>query len=231
MENQYLTYNVTQREHKKLNLRLHCSELVVYPRKFWQLDTNGEMNVDGKVHDASEYCVDGEDDGDLRLLLCPKTDDKVDYMDLVRVVFMCLSLGSFILIIFFHIIIEDLRTNRFTKLKIPLYLCLFASFLITIITTLNDFTSSSKCVILALLLQYFSLAIFFWLTSMSFDIWLGFRIIANPLQNPEIAAAEHMLRMKLLYGFSVGCPFLITFVTAVLQFIEKPENSPYIHPR
>jgi len=227
VETQDLTDDSTQRKHKKLNLRLHCSDPVVYPRKLWQLNNNGEMKVDGKVHDASEYCVEGED-----LLLSAKTDDKVDYRKLVRMVFMCLSLGSIILIIFFHIIIEDLRTNRFTKLKIPLYLCLFISFLLTVITTLNDFTlvSSSKCVILALLLQYFSLAIFFWLTSMSFDIWLGFRIIANPLQNPEIAAAEHMLRMKLLYGFSVGCPFLITFVTAVLQFVEKPENSPYIHP-
>jgi len=232
VENQFLTYNITERKHKKLNLRLQCSVAVVYPRKLWQLNSNGEMNVDGKVHDASEYCVQEEDDGDLSLLLCPQTDDKVDYMKLVRMVFMCLSLGSFILLIFLHIIIEDLRTNRLTKLKIPLYLCLLISFLITVITKLNDFTlvSSSICVILALLLQYFSLAIFFWLTSMSFDIWLGFRIIANPLQNPEIADAEQMLRMKILYGFSMGCPFVITFVTAVLQIVEEPENSPYIHP-
>jgi len=232
VENQFLTYNITERKHKKLNLRLQCSVAVVYPRKLWQLNSNGEMNVDGKVHDASEYCVQEEDDGDLSLLLCPQTDDKVDYMKLVRMVFMCLSLGSFILLIFLHIIIEDLRTNRLTKLKIPLYLCLLISFLITVITKLNDFTlvSSSICVILALLLQYFSLAIFFWLTSMSFDIWLGFRIIANPFRDPEIAGSEQMPRMKLLYGFSMGCPFVITFVTGVLQFVEEPEYSPYIHP-
>jgi len=223
IEDQYLTINITQREHKKLNILLHCIGPVIYPRKLWQLNSYGEMNIDGKVHDASEYCVGGEDSDDPWLLLCPETDEKVDYKKIIRMMFMCLSLGSIILIIFFHVIIEDLWTNRFTFLKIPLYLCLFISFLITIITNLKDFRGSSICVILALLLQYFSLAIFFWLTSMSFYIWLGF-------QNKEIAAAEQRRRMKLLYGFSFGGPFLITFVTAVLQFIEKSENSPYIHP-
>jgi len=231
IEDQYLKINITQRKHKKLNILLHCIESVAYPRKLWQLDSNGEMNIDGKVHDASEYCVEGEDADDPWLLLCPETDDKVNYKKIVRMMFMCLSLGSIILIIFFHVIIKDLWTNRFTKLKLPLYLCLFTSFLITIITNLKDLTGSSICVILALLLQYFSLAIFFWLTSMSFDIWLGFRIITNPLQNKEVAAAEQRRRMKLLYGFSFGGPLFITFVTAVLQVIEKPANSPYIHPR
>ena len=108
---------------------------LVYPKELWHLNLKGDMVVDGNIYDASEYCIEGEEGGDPWLLLCSKEADDFDYEELVRMLFMCLTLGSIAIIIFFHIIIEELRTNRFTKLKIPLYLYLFISFLIIVITT------------------------------------------------------------------------------------------------
>ena len=225
------TNEFTERNHKKVSLSLHCNTPKIYPQKLWDLNSNGCVHVDGVVRNASEYCIRLEEEVEPSLFLCTMDDEPIDYKNIFKLVFMSLSMGSILVIIFFHVMIEDLWLNRFTKLKIPLYFCLFISFLVIVITRLFDFTDTSGCVILALTLQYFSLAIFFWLTSMSFDIWLGFRIIANPLQNMNIASAQQRSRMRVLYVFSVCGPLVITGVTAVLQFSSDQEDSSYIHPR
>ena len=58
----------------------------------------GEMNVDGKIHDLSKYCLHGEEAGDPGLLLCAKVQDKVDCKKLFRMFFMCLLLGFIFLV-------------------------------------------------------------------------------------------------------------------------------------
>ena len=82
-----------------------------------------------------------------------------------------------------------------------------------------------------LLLQYFSLSIFFWLTSMSLDIWLAFRVMANPVQDLEKKETQLKSRTKIFYAFSFGSPMVVTAVTGILQFARDPAVSSYIHPR
>jgi len=219
------------RKHKKVNLGLHCTNTVVYPRSLWDLNINGEMEVDGSIYSTSEYCIDvkREDAYEQSLLLCPMKET-VNYKHSVKMVFMCLSMVSILVIILLHVLIEDLWTQHFTKLKIPFYSCLFLSFLVLVITSLIDFSGTSSCVFWALLLQYFSLSIFFWLTSMSLDIWLAFRVMANPVQDLEKKETQLKSRTKIFYAFSFGSPMVVTAVTGILQFARDPAVSSYIHP-
>ena len=143
--------------------------------------------------------------------------------------FMCLSLISLALIIYFHVVLEELRTNNFTKLKVPLYVCLFISFLIVVMTQTKDYMKSSTCIFFALALQFFSLSIFFWMTAMSYDIWLGFRIIANPLQNIDKKRAHVKMRLVLFYLFSILGPLIITSVTSVIQYFIASGGK--FHPK
>ena len=220
---------LSKKKHQKVSIGIHCDKWVVYPQYLWDFNAKGEMYVDGTIRNASEYCVEQEPGNKSSLLLCPMEEAPLDYKHVIKMVFMCLSMLSIIVIVVFHVMIEDLWMNRFTKLKIPLYVCLFISFLIIVITSLIDFTNTTGCVAWALALQYFSLAIFFWLTSMSLDIWLGFRIIANHLQNVENASGLKS-RKKFSDVFSLGSPLLVSIVTGTLQLWDRPGNS-YIHPR
>merc|ERR1719213_758398 len=96
---------------------------------------------------------------------------------------------SLLIIIIFHIVIKDLRLINFTKLKVPFLVFFFLSFFVIVLTSMVDFTGTKSCIIWAIALQYCSLSIFFWLTSMSLDIWLTFRRIANPIQNRKMKDA------------------------------------------
>lgn len=214
---------------KELNLNLHCKRPILYPRHLWNFTSQGEMEVDGTIRNASEYCIKIKNETEADLLLCPMKDS-VDKETTFKLICICLSIPSILLIILFHVFIDDLRTLHITKLKIPFYISLLLSYLVILITNLKDFTGSSVCVFWALLLQYFSLAIFFWLTSISLDIWLAFRIIANPAQNKPKKEAILKSRIKWFYVLSFGCPLIITLVTAILQFLSKQEENKYIHP-
>jgi len=214
---------------KEVNLVLHCKRPTLYPKKFWNFTSQGEMEVDGIIRNASEYCIQIKNETEANLLLCPM-NDPADKNKTFKLICLCLSIPSILLIILFHVLIDDLRTLHITKLKIPFYVSLLLSFVVILVTNLKDFTGTSSCVFWALLLQYFSLAIFFWLTSISLDIWLAFRIIANPAQNKPKKEAILKSRIKCFYVLSFGCPLIISLVTATLQFISNKEESSYIHP-
>ena len=79
--------------------------------------------------------------------------------------------------------------------------------------------------------QYFSLGIFFRLTSMSLDIWLTFRRIANPIQNRKKKDIAQTNKMRRYYIFSFGGPAIISLVTGALQLAYTPEEAPFVHPK
>ena len=147
---------------------------------------------------------------------------------LIMRVCISLSMVSIIVIIILHVAIKDLRKLNFTKLKIPFMICLFFSFMFFIIKNNIDFSATKIiAVFMGLVLQYFSLGIFFWLTSMSLDIWLTFRRIEHRENNEAVQA----YRMRCYYLFSLGGPAVISFLTGVIQFALTPEDFPYFHPR
>lgn len=227
----YSSVNILpEKKNKEVSIRLHCDKPVVYPRNLWDLNLKGEMSVDGSIHNTSEYCIQHEARNKASLLLCSMEEDPVDYKRVIKMVFMCLSMASIIVIVVFHVIIEDLWLNHFTKLKIPFFVFLLLSYLVIVITNLVDFSGTSSCVLVALALQYFSLGIFFWLTSMSLDIWLAFRIIANPSQNPDKKEAQQQSKMKCYYVLSFVCPMIVSIVTGIMQLAFDQEESTFVHP-
>jgi len=216
---------LTDVQHTQVNLQLHCNNPVSYPKELWSVSLEGEMKVDGEVRQLSEYCVEIQDQSEPTLLLCPKEVDTVDYKHVIKMVFMCLTMVSLLIIIIFHIVIKDLRLINFTKLKVPFLVFFFLSFFVIVLTSMVDFTGTKSCIIWAIALQYCSLSIFFWLTSMSLDIWLTFRRIANPIQNRKMKDAIQTYRMRRYYIFSLGTPAIISIVTCAMQLAYNPGET------
>ena len=95
---------------------------------------------------------------------------------------MSLSLVSFLLLLGVLLGVEEVRQQRFTRLQIPLYISLFFSFLFLVISNkINLHSKPILCPLFGLLIQFFILSAFSWLTAISTDIWLTFRRIQNPI--------------------------------------------------
>ena len=138
----------------------------------------------GRISVIEQACLTRVDDN--KIWFCPK---EVDSQPLINRICQCLSMISILVTIILHLIIKDLRCLNFTKLKIPFLVCLF---FVNV-----GFNATKSPVILGLAYQNIFLGFFFWLTSMSVDIWLTFRRISNPLQNRNNEDAVH--RMRLYY--------------------------------
>ena len=151
----------------------------------WNITATGEVWVDGTMRNISEYCIESRVD-DNKLWFCPK---EVDNQPLINRICQCLSMISILVTIILHLLIKDLRCLNFTKLKIPFLVCLF---FVNV-----GFNATKSHVILGLAYQNIFLGFFFWLTSMSVDIWLTFRRISNPIENRNKLSWEcHTRRYK-----------------------------------
>jgi len=214
-------------KHTPVHVIFNCSKTLVYPT--FKFTKAGEMEVDKEIRELSEYCISHGESG-TDVLVCSE-EDGVSLQDVFKITLMTLSLVCFLILISIHVLIEEVRKQHFSKLKIPFYSCLFVSYLSLIITNLHDFTNNVIiCVFLALVIQYFSLAIFFWLTCMSLDIWLTFNRMENPLQNPARREERLRCRLRSFFVFAFGSPFVITIVTLTLQLFSNPEEAAYVHP-
>jgi len=141
---------------------------------------------------------------------------------------MIISILSICLLIFFHLKIDHLRKNQLTKLKIPLFICFLALFLILVTTSLYDISPSSFCVFVALTVQYFALSTMFWVTCISLYTWQALKEkskLHNYLLDTEGS------KMKGFYLFAVVGPFIITIWTSLIQFCFDENTLPYYYPR
>ena len=214
-------------QHKKLNIQLACQNPLQYPT--FCLTEGGGLEVDGTIRDPSQYCIAHQERQSV-VLTCPD-DGSVDFKHTLKMTLMILSLLSVAFIVTLLFLIEEVRRQHFTKLKIAFSFCLFMSFLFIIFSNLHDFSDSPLlCVLMALVIQFFSLAIFFWLTCMSLDIWLTFNRLESPLQNPARKELRLRKRLRFFFLFAFGSPFIISSITLVLQLVSDPVDASYIHP-
>ena len=196
------------------------------PEEAWNITTSREASSNGTVRKSSEFYIDN------CVELRERNLKQFKMTILTNRVCIFLSMVSILVLIILHVVIEDLRVLNFTKLKIPFLIFLFYTFIFLVIKNNINFSATPNyAVFLGLVTQYFSLGIFFWLTSMSLDIWLTFRRIANPIQNEEEKKAVQTMKIRCYYIFSLGGPAIISFVTGVIQLSFTPEELPYFHPR
>ena len=189
-----------RKRHKEVRIILHCDKPVVYPRNLWNLNSDGEMVIDGTIHNASEYCIQEETGNRSLLLPCSMEGDQIDYKHVVKMVFMCLSMVSIIAIVVFHVIIEDLWLNHFTKLKIPFFVFPLLSFFIIAITSLIDFSGTSSCV------------------------------HCKSFTKPGQGEAQQLSKMKCYHILLFVCPLIVSIVTCIMQLALDQEHSTFVHP-
>jgi len=213
VERNYLPSNFT-----RVSARIHCQRALQVDTSLFRINLDNEAEINGVLRHTSEYCIDEFDD---EVQLCAMIETP---HDVAKLVMECVSIVALILVIILHLIIEELRVNHITKLKIPLYLCILISFWIVVasLDAGGEILQSNLCIFLGLLLQFSALSVFFWLTSISVDVWMTFRALRNPM--------NEVSRIRECYLFSTVCPLLITLTTVFLQLYDSPDTDKYVHP-
>lgn len=213
----------------RISVPLHCktASLINKPNLF-NLTEEG-MVIDGKLRDFSEYTIFLEPNKSHSLYFCEKDNDSGAHGN-IKIVFLILSLLSLLALIILHLLIEELWLYHFTKLKVPFFISTFVSFFFILV---SQFEATERveglCIFLGLMIQYWSLAMFLCLTTMSRSIWRTFRTLQNPQsENPAHRQARQLRERQWAGGISFGLPFLLLLVTLLLQKFADPALA--FHP-
>ncbi|KAK9890250.1 hypothetical protein WA026_010362 [Henosepilachna vigintioctopunctata] len=105
-------------------------------------------------------------------------------------------------------------------------LCLLIGFAVLCIVQLHTKINLTLCVILAVTMHFFTLAAFFWLNTMCFNIWWTFR----DLRPQNIEKSQERCRLRLYKLYAWGIPLLIVTIGVILDSLPDPENK-LIKPR
>ena len=202
-----------------INIERKCDTYFVKNSKsLWKYTSSGVL-IDDKEYPLDKYCIDTVDQV---ALTCVENGAR----DTAKTVVMSISVVCIFIYIIFHCVIDELRSNHSTALKIPFCFFLALSFAIVIIicSFRHLLIETSSCIILGLLLQFSMISVFFWLTCLSFDVLMRFRRIQD--------LTMEVSRNHIYYSISIVCPAIITIITLFLQLLIDPndDNSNFIHP-
>ena len=139
----------------------------------------------------------------------------------------CLSISVIFLIVTLLVYVcEDSlrRTNPlFSKITIGFISNLIICFIINIdnYRRNQDFSDERRetmpCIISGYMLQYFFLGFFFWINTMSFNIWLKFTRMS--MQSPS--KEEENKKFWKYFAYAQGTPLLIVIITAIVDATAK----------
>ena len=118
------------------------------------------------------------------------------------------------------------RTNPlFSKLTIAFILNLIICFIVLIDNQLlyltKDKLNTVRCILSGYMRQYFFLGVFFWISAMSFNIWLKFTQMSMKAPSME---KENKNFLK-YFAYAQGTPFLIALITAIVDATGKGETN------
>ena len=210
----------------RITVPLHCTSPHHYTNPDLFNMTDKGMFIDGEVRHFSEYNIFYGENPTATIYFCNRQYDPRTH-GVIKIVFLCLSLTSLLILILLHIFIQELWRRHFTKLQVSFFSSTFMSFLFLLISQMEETESiAGLCVFLGLMVQYWSLAMFLWLTAMSRSIWGTFRAMVNPLSQER--QARQLRERRWASTISFGLPLLLLVVTLGMELLGDPEAT--LHP-
>ena len=222
---------LSETAYTRISAPLHCKRpSLIDKQSLFNLTKDG-MVIDGQLRDFSEYTIFLEPNKSHSLYFCEKNNDSGAHGN-IKIVFLILSLLSLLALTVLHLLIEELWRYHFTKLKVPFFISTFLSFFFILVSQFDATESIEElCIFLGLMIQYWSLAMFLCLTTMSRSIWRTFYIstLKNPhTENPQHRQARQLRERQWAAGISFGLPFLLLLLTLLLQKFADPSQA--FHP-
>ena len=102
---------------------------------------------------------------------------------------------------------------------------------LTIVKWTKHMDTPTLCIFEGIVIQYSKMSMYFWLSAIGFNVWSSFRKLKPRVtfhtRRQKLGFQDKSFKWYALYSW--GCPFLVTFVTLIMQFL--PESSTYVSPQ
>ncbi|BES95490.1 g-protein coupled receptor [Nesidiocoris tenuis] len=202
---------------------LNCSKMMVYdPADNFSVDKAGFLIVEYEGaemgrHSPETYCFDFFSE-DVVPFFCVDEDDIEEDKDVPLVYSICMIVSTVCLasIAVIYTAYRTLRENPHSPYLVSHTVALALAYACLVTVQLGDDTLSIWCHISGFGVQYFFLAAFFWLNSMSVDIFMTLSEM-RPTVRRNSSTDRKFLYFSL---YSWGCPILVTVSTIILTHVK-----------
>ncbi|KAK3872659.1 hypothetical protein Pcinc_022271 [Petrolisthes cinctipes] len=172
----------------------------------------------GQKHDIENYCLEyNADEGAMIALVCVEKKSRALLVkETLQTVGVAISAVFLLVTVILHLAISDLRDIQGLCLLSHMISLLIADVALFTSFQFSNHMSKIHCVINGLILQYFFLVAFFWLSAMCFDIWRVIRATVKMI--PLSGILKNDKRKFCFYSlYSWGVPGIISIITVALH--------------
>ena len=218
-----------ERETKIWNSENFCVVFSILPDydSYSENDSSSSENSDIKeLNDNDPYM-----DFDFTYMTC--YEEEISWCEQFTSIFYSIALSISTVFLIITLLIYVVYINEVGPCKInPLFSKITIGFItnLTICFIFNVLMLTTKkrderletlaCILFGYLVMYFSLAFFFWINSMSFNIWRKFTSMESPSWNDESK------KFWKYFAYAQGMPLLITSITAIVDASGDSDGTP-----
>ncbi|XP_072757805.1 probable G-protein coupled receptor Mth-like 3 [Anoplolepis gracilipes] len=144
------------------------------------------------------------------------------WTNILKLIGLTVSLLCMLILFLVYTILPELHNiHGFMLRRYSSIIFIFYLIDMSVIIIRRENLAYSICIASGLIRYFSSLASNFWLSAMSFDMWLTFRNFRSLTKKPE-----QQNRKKLLYSIIVwGIPFILTIICIIMDFVPSvPKN-------
>ncbi|XP_072757803.1 G-protein coupled receptor Mth-like [Anoplolepis gracilipes] len=218
-------------------IRLNDDGIVFYKYIFFE---NGTLYLPyfDQFIESTSYCLAFSNQDLVVAIICSKTlteaaEKEVNYFNTViepLIVWtdisslICATVSSLCMLILFlvYTILPELHNiHGFMLRRYSIIIFIYYLINTSLMIIRRENVAYSICIASGLISYFISLASNFWLSAMSFDMWLTFRNFRSLTKKPE-----QQNKKKLLYSIIAwGIPFILTIICIIMDFVPSvPKN-------
>lgn len=180
---------------------------------------NGSLHVPAQgMYHADKYCLDlqltshGEE---LITILCaPTQENECEWKNVLILVLLCISCVFLFATLVVYVSVAELRDRTNGRCLISMVAAMLATYVSIAVNRESRDASDGECLTMGFIGHVCSLATFFWLNVMCFDMWSTLRSSKQKYQS---------LKVFVFYSiYAWGSPLLIGFVGLILDLVEPP---------
>ncbi|XP_063607577.1 G-protein coupled receptor Mth2-like [Penaeus indicus] len=181
---------------------------------------NGSLHVPAlRTFHADKYCLDLNQTNtgkELIAFLCLLSQKKECKWKVVLIlVLQCISCVFLFATLVVYVSVAELRDRTNGRCLISMVAAMLAAYVSFVVNQKSRDVSDGECLTMGFMVHVCSLATFFWLNVMCFDMWSTLRSSRQKHQSVKVFVFYSI--------YAWGCPLLVGFVALTLELVQPPD--------
>ncbi|XP_042874579.1 G-protein coupled receptor Mth2-like [Penaeus japonicus] len=180
---------------------------------------NGSLHLPAqRTYHADKYCLDLQvttTGVELITIVCSPTPEKeCEWNDILILVLLCISCVFLFATLVVYISVAELRDRTNGRCLISMVAAMLATYVSIVVNREIRDASDGECLTMGFVGHVCSLATFFWLNVMCFDMWSTLRSSKQKYQSVKVFVFYSI--------YAWGCPLLIGLIGLILDLLKLP---------